>query len=544
MLILTLGISSCSTDQATVNEAADEVEESVNEEYEILSNGVAAPLVPENSSHGYLTEDDRIPILNSCIEWYEFWKVGEGLAVSFDIAEKYTQNRIAVSTEIYKKNLYLDSNKDGIICLNEDSNSNQYSAEVDFEDVPSGVEIPPTPENSNHGYLLEDDRIPRLFNCDEWDGFWVGLGPAISFKVVETIGDPRIAVSTQIYLKNKHLDENQDGVICYSEDKEVSGPDDYDSNLVVKENTENKESITDQKTNKSTTNSSNRKYVKVVNDIRSYIPTSKKKASLIGFKSKGVPNNVYQHFLDVTTEAHAFWSQFSERSRRVQTMMIFSNSARDAYINRLSELNIDSKYENVWGIGSSGGGGTAIPDKNGNVHIVYRLTVNTELPMSDYMYHETTHAYQNAYGGMDNWKYEPCWFGEGYAMVVGLAHSFKNSSEATKFYEIERKQRLKYTNQFLNNYGNDWKTGLTEALVYSHAGPMCNSQEPFLGYRLGMIISEAWIHEFGFKRTVKFLEKIENNDFEGSFEKEFGISMNDWLLTKGYEYVVDALGRS
>ena len=78
--------------------------------------------------------------------------------------------------------------------------------------------IPNPPENSDHGYLLEDDRIPKIDTCQGWEEFWVLEGPAVSFAVAEAAGNKDIAVSTQIYLKNKHLDTNQDGIICYFED--------------------------------------------------------------------------------------------------------------------------------------------------------------------------------------------------------------------------------------------------------------------------------------------------------------------------------------
>lgn len=81
-----------------------------------------------------------------------------------------------------------------------------------------GVVIPAEPENSNHNYLLEDDRIPTIDSCGEWANFWRGFGPAISFAAAEQVeGYLDVAVSTQIYLKNQHLDENGDGILCLEE---------------------------------------------------------------------------------------------------------------------------------------------------------------------------------------------------------------------------------------------------------------------------------------------------------------------------------------
>ena len=93
------------------------------------------------------------------------------------------------------------------------------SAETEATVTGSGsVVIPNPPENSDHGYLLEDDRIPSITTCEEWEEFWVYEGPAVSFAVAEPAENDELAVSTQIYLKNSVLDKNKDGIICYLED--------------------------------------------------------------------------------------------------------------------------------------------------------------------------------------------------------------------------------------------------------------------------------------------------------------------------------------
>lgn len=77
-------------------------------------------------------------------------------------------------------------------------------------------------ENSNHGYLLEDNRIPRLYSCEEWEEFWFGLGPAISFDAADKSGVSGVEVSTEIYLKNKHLDENGNGIVCLNDEQSMA----------------------------------------------------------------------------------------------------------------------------------------------------------------------------------------------------------------------------------------------------------------------------------------------------------------------------------
>lgn len=85
----------------------------------------------------------------------------------------------------------------------------------------SNWEIPRPGENSDHGYLLEDNRIPLIQTCAEWQKFWRFDGPAVSFEIADRFPNENLAVSTQIYLKNKTLDANGDGVICFNEDLEM-----------------------------------------------------------------------------------------------------------------------------------------------------------------------------------------------------------------------------------------------------------------------------------------------------------------------------------
>ena len=88
---------------------------------------------------------------------------------------------------------------------------------AETEERSSDYVVPSSPENSDHGYLLDDNRIPTIYTCEEWKEFWDSLGPAVSFRVAEAYPDVDIAVSTEIFLKNKHLDTDGDGIICLLE---------------------------------------------------------------------------------------------------------------------------------------------------------------------------------------------------------------------------------------------------------------------------------------------------------------------------------------
>jgi M6 family metalloprotease-like protein len=80
-----------------------------------------------------------------------------------------------------------------------------------------GLVIPSPSENSDHGYSIADNRIPKLETCAEWRAFFVYPGPAVSFAVASLFPEEKFEVSTEIYLKNRDLDQNGDGVICHFE---------------------------------------------------------------------------------------------------------------------------------------------------------------------------------------------------------------------------------------------------------------------------------------------------------------------------------------
>ena len=95
--------------------------------------------------------------------------------------------------------------------------SSELEFEAETEERSTRYVVPSSPENSDHGYLLEDNRIPTIYSCEEWTEFWDSLGPAVSFRVAEPYSEFDIAVSTEIFLKNKHLDSDGDGIICLLE---------------------------------------------------------------------------------------------------------------------------------------------------------------------------------------------------------------------------------------------------------------------------------------------------------------------------------------
>ena len=115
-------------------------------------------------------------------------------------------------------NWYADPEEEGsrpavASSLNEDclaTNSVWWSKCSELE-----LEIPETPENSDHGYPTAYDRIPKATSCVELDETGHGkVGWAKDFESRRSSGAMNARVSTQYYAALSHLDLNRDGVLC------------------------------------------------------------------------------------------------------------------------------------------------------------------------------------------------------------------------------------------------------------------------------------------------------------------------------------------
>lgn len=78
--------------------------------------------------------------------------------------------------------------------------------------------IPDNPENSDHGYPLGYNEIPKIESCDEITLIGFNLdGWAVTFEAREAAGASNAQVSTQYFAAIRYLDSNLDGVVCSSQ---------------------------------------------------------------------------------------------------------------------------------------------------------------------------------------------------------------------------------------------------------------------------------------------------------------------------------------
>lgn len=381
------------------------------------------------------------------------------------------------------------------------------------------VAIPSPAENSDHGYLLADNRIPRLENCKTWKEFWIFGGPAISFEVAAKSDHIKnLATSTQIYLKNKHLDFDTNGILCDEEDK--------NNNEAVTEKFSETENV----------------YRNAIEDIRSFRSSGIDGLEIDAYKGSGVRVDTFNHYLGTVERAAEFWAQFNGGSNVVKSVSVLNNQARKDFESRRKQIGLPNFGEDWWKRSEEFGGGTVISDTQGLSHVWFRLKPGEpDLPSDDYAFHEVTHSYQDVLSNGNLGKDVPCWFVEGYAMVVGLANSFDDEARNIEFYEFSRTERIKILNNYYDQFGINSDSELKKNILFKHTHIQCNTNEPLFGYRLGMLVSEAWISEFGFSASVEFIKSIQDGNFEENFESEFGISMDEWLTTKAFDYVKKSL---
>lgn len=399
------------------------------------------------------------------------------------------------------------------------------SPEIPAED--SAWVIPDPPENSDHGYLLEDNRIPSLTTCEEWDQFWTLGGPAVSFEVAKR--NPQVlalAVSTQVFLKNQILDSDSNGILC-DEDIAIQG-----------------EPIVDEDQKASPNNPESDLVEAVVSQIRSFRKTGENfELELDSFSGPNVERDVFDHYIGSVERAAKFWAQFNDGQSLVRSVTVVANDEQRVLLQRIEELGLPpSIAADWWPRAAEYGGGTVFQADDGYSHVFFRLKPGRgDKPYDDYAFHEITHSYQDGLGAISGTKDFPCWFGEGYAMVVGHANNSPSDDENLRRYRQWQGETIQILGEYFSNQNESLALELAKALNYGHSNETCNTQEPLFGYRLGRLVSEVWIGEFGFEATIAFMKNIEDFEFEAQFEKDFGISMDDWLYTRALPQIYEML---
>lgn len=411
----------------------------------------------------------------------------------------------------------------------------------------NNIKIPTEAENSNHGYLLADDRIPRLYSCEEWEEFWFGEGPAISFEVAEKKRDQNLEVSTQIYIKNEHLDSNKDGVICYEESQETSSISNEDEIDRLDTEKSNNEEITQPSNQESDKNSKKVKvfsdidndWKKSVDQVRSALRQQNTNNYPLDF---AVSPNVKKSYSDAVKRsvrlALRFWGPYINSTRPLAVTVIHKDD-KDWFLQRWEELGRDNTGEYWWNL-TKGGGGGAVGTTESGIPNMYFKTLDGDAPpgeLVDYYVHEVTHFYQMLNIGN---RTTPCWYAEGSANFIGFSLSYPNDSNKTiQYFSAVRKDRLNILSQYYSKNGGISKANIiNDTLNFPENDDRCQHVFPQLGYNLGMFITEKFILDFGFQDFVNMTDGLSSYSLAESFERATGKNYIEWVNNELAEYLV------
>lgn len=409
--------------------------------------------------------------------------------------------------------------------------SKQEVAEVETRTLDNGVEAPVFGENSDHDYLLDDNRIPRLDTCAEWDEFWVYEGPAVSFEVASRYDEPMLAVSTQIYKKNLHLDSDSDGVICFFENE-------------AKPLADSRENSSDAASG-GAEEEADQSWILAVKSVRQAISTEQSESHPLDFAAS--PSVVPAHATIVregVETALKFWAPFIDSDRPL-AMTVVHPKDKKWFLKRWEELGKDNTGEFWWNLAVGNGGGAVGWTVEGIPNMYFMTSEDYAPPRGpvDYYVHEVTHFFQTLNLGLRGESTAPCWYGEGTANFIGFSMTYaKNETKTISEFATTRKERAKILMDFYDANG-----GLTEKrlerdiLNFPPGDETCQHKDPAFGYNLGMFTAEKLIIDYEFKAFIDMTKEMRRLSLPKAFEKATGENYEAWVRGDLFPYLLKTL---
>lgn len=399
------------------------------------------------------------------------------------------------------------------------SSSLQVST-VETRVLENGVLAPVNPENKWHGWSTADNQVIRIEDCDEWDYYWVYQGPAVSNNAAEQTGFPGITVSTEYYVKNQHLDEDKDGVICYFENLPKPNPE-----------------------------SASGDWLKAFDQVWSSLNGSPSDTAPMDFASS--PNSVpsdAEVIRDGVEKALTAWQPFNTSGAQVYVTVVHP-SDKEWFLERWETLGKGGVDEGWFDAVQEWGGGAAGPNPDGSISMYFMASENFTPPTGafDFYFHEATHVFES------QWRSEPtgpiaCWTVEGPASFIGFANVDPQSKENSQnIYSAMRFDRAAVLARYFKS-----KSGLDEEVMKNlvlegvNSDGNCQFEAPYFGYNLGMFITEKLLIDFGFEGFVALAQQEmqgSKDDLAVAFETSLSVSYLDWVDQKLVPYLVTEISR-
>jgi hypothetical protein len=353
--------------------------------------------------------------------------------------------------------------------------------EVEMTALENGVMAPVTPQNVLHGWSTEENQLLRFETCDEWDYWWVYEGPAVSTVAAADSGFPGMTISTEHYIKNQHLDEDKDGVLCFFENREKPTPE-----------------------------SGSMQWLKAFDAVWNSLESGTASEENLDFAAS--PNalpedtNIIREGVEMALGA---WSPFLNLDKPLSVTVVHPDD-KEWFLDRWESLGRGGVHDGWFDDFSEFGGGAAGANPDGSISM-YFMTGEEFTPPSgalDFYYHEVTHVFES------QWRFEltgpiPCWTVEGPASFFGFSKTFPSDRNiSSSVLAAMRVDRADFLARHFEANGGLTQESLQEAVLNGmNSDDSCQFGAPFFGYTLGLFVAEKFLIDFGMEGFTALTEQ-------------------------------------
>ena len=398
-----------------------------------------------------------------------------------------------------------------IVALVASGCSNQVSETASIPDVEmtaleNGVMSPVIPQNKLHGWSTAEDQLLRFENCDEWDYWWVYEGPAVSTVAAEGSGFPGMTISTEHYVNNQHLDEDQDGILCFFENREKPTPE-----------------------------SGSMQWLKAFDAVWSSLDSGKPSEESLDFASS--PNALPEDtniIRDGVEMALGAWSPYLNLEKPLYVTVVHPED-KDWFLERWEAIGGGGVHDG-WFDDVSGTGGGAVGRNPDGAISMYFMTAEAFTPPTgvfDFYYHEVTHVFES------QWNPPPtgpisCWTVEGPASFFGFSKADPSNREvSSSVLAAMRVDRADYLARYFEANGGLSEESIQEAVLNGmNSDDSCQFGAPYFGYTLGLFVAEKFLVDFGMDGFIalnKQKMQVSKSELPTSFKKAFGSEYEEWV---------------
>jgi hypothetical protein len=367
----------------------------------------------------------------------------------------------------------------------------------------NGVEAPVVPENAGHGWSTQENEVLRFETCEEWDNWWAFTGPAVSISKTEQYGLPGMSVSTENYIKNQHLDEDKDGILCFFENQQKP-------NFVA----------------------ASREWLPAFDAVWDLVRNEIENDSAIDFASS--PSTLPEHAETIRNgfqTAFKFWGPYIKPSEPLPVTVVHPND-KDWYLERIRETGGGGPDENWFDRSIETGGGAVASNSAGIPHTFFMASEDVSPPLGtyDFYFHEVTHIMENT-GRAPLQDAVPCWVAEGPATFIGYSIMYPDAKQASLDSMMSiRVNRAVSLLRYFDAQGGLTEEGLNSmVLTLQNSDVTCQLEYPSFGYSLGMFVAERFILDFGMEGFVSLAASLNGGSISNDFEEVTGLVYEEWV---------------